>query len=140
MSEADLMRRLQMAATRMGARLFRQNVGLAWIGKVERGPPQGRRTVHLGPGDVVIRKARAFHAGVAGMSDLGGWMSVQITPSMVGQRVALCVQLEVKDRARPTPEQQAWISAVMKAGGRAGIVRNEQDVAAILGVIVNGEG
>jgi hypothetical protein len=51
---------------------------------------------------------------------------------MVGSTVALYAQIEVKENARPTPEQLAWIAAVKKAGGRAGIARSEDDLAQIL--------
>ena len=123
------MRRLQMAATKLGARLFRQNVGLAWVGRVERGPG----TVRLGPNDIVIRNARPFHAGVEGMSDLGGWVPVRITPEMVGQLAAVYAQVEVKlEKGRPSQEQIAWISAVAMSGGRAGVARNEDDLEMIL--------
>ena len=123
------MRRLQIAASRLGARLFRQQVGMGWIGKTVRGPIP---FVQLGPNDVLIRNARPFHAGVEGMSDLGGWVSVEITPDMVGSTLAVVAQAEVKENARPTAQQLAWIAAVNKAGGRAGIARNEKDLADIL--------
>jgi hypothetical protein len=132
MSEADLMRRLQARASQLGARLFRQQVGMAWVGRVEKGYP-GRR-VALGPGDVVIRNARPFHAGVVGMSDLGGWSPVVVTADMLGQTVAVYTQVEVKtEKGTPSREQLAWIEAVAKAGGRAGIARCDEDLAAILG-------
>lgn len=130
MSEADLMRRLQKLASSLGARLFRQNSGMAWIGKAERGPG----TVRLGPGDVVVRNARPFHAGFTGMSDLGGWVPVEISASMVGSTVAVYSQVEVKLNGRPTREQIAWIDAVNRAGGRAGVARSEDDLKKILGV------
>lgn len=130
MSEADLMRRLQKLASSLGARLFRQNSGMAWIGKAERGPG----TVRLGPGDVVVRNARPFHAGFTGMSDLGGWVPVEISASMVGSTIAVYSQVEVKLNGRPTREQIAWIDAVNRAGGRAGVARSEDDLKKILGV------
>lgn len=130
MSEADLMRRLQILASSLGARLFRQNSGQAWVGKVERGP----RTVQLGPGDVVIRNARPFHAGHPGIADLGGWRRVTITPEMVGTVIAQRLEAEVKLNGRATTEQRAWIEAVNKAGGRAGIVRSDEDLRALVGV------
>lgn len=131
MAEADLMRRLQMTASRLGARLFRQNTGMAWAGKVERGYPG--KVVRLGPGDVVIRNARPFHAGFEGMSDLGGWVPMQLTPQMVGSTVAVYLQVEVKqERGRASPAQCAWIDAVNKAGGCAGIARNDDDLANIV--------
>lgn len=130
MTEADIMRLLQRTASALGARLFRQNTGMAWVGnKIERGP----RSVRLGPSDVLIRDARPFHAGVEGMSDLGGWVPVVITADMVGSTVALYAQVEVKTgTGRASPAQKAWIDAVNKAGGRAGVARTDEDLTAIL--------
>lgn len=131
MSEADLMRRLQILASSLGARLFRQNSGVAWVGKVER--ITRRCDVRVNPGDVVIRNARPFHAGFNGMADLGGWRRVTITPEMVGATIAQRLEAEVKtDRGRATKEQLAWIEAVNNAGGRAGIVRSEDDIRALV--------
>ncbi|QND53438.1 hypothetical protein HB779_17250 [Phyllobacterium sp. 628] len=130
MSEADFMRRLQMRASQLKARLFRQQVGMAWVGKAER--ITVHRTMKLKPGDVVVRNARPFHAGITGMSDLGGWVPELITPEMVGSTVAIYTQVEVKENARPTIEQLAWIDAVNSAGGRAGIARSEEDLSKIL--------
>lgn len=123
------MRRLQKVASSLGARLFRQQVGMAWVGnKVQRGPG----AFHLAAGDIVIRNARPFHAGVEGMSDLGGWVPTEITPDMIGSTVAVYAQVEVKEGGRPTSEQLAWINAVNGAGGKAGIARNEADLNQIL--------
>ena len=129
-NEADLMRRLQKLASELGARLFRQNTGMAWVGNAR----QFSRTdyVRVEPGDVVIRKARPFHAGVTGMSDLGGWTPAKVTAEMVGTTVAIYTQVEVKDGARVTKEQDAWISAVRNAGGRAGVAHNAEDLSAII--------
>lgn len=128
MSEADLMRRLQKFATTLGARLFRQNTGMAWVGEIRHGPGLFK----LGPHDILIRNARPFHAGVSGMSDLGGWSPQTILPEMVGSTVAIYSQVEVKERGRPTAEQTAWVDAVNAAGGRAGFAYSEADVIRIL--------
>lgn len=130
MAEVDLMRRLQKRASSEGARLFRQNTGMAWVGKPERVSVAHR--VMCYPGDVVLRNARPFHAGVTGMSDLGGWSPLMISPDMVGETVAIYTQAEVKEKARPTDEQINFINAVNRAGGRAGIVRNEDDLISLL--------
>lgn len=130
MSEVDLMRRLQIVASQLGSRLFRQQVGMAWVGKAER--VAAPSMVRCAAGDVVIRSARPFHAGHAGMSDLGGWVPVKVTADMVGSTVAVYAQVEVKENARPTPEQLAWIKTVNANGGRAGIARSESDLTNIL--------
>lgn len=130
MVEGDVMRLLQRVASSLGARLFRQNTGQGWVGRVERGYP-GKR-VTLNPGDVVLRNARPFHAGFEGLSDLGGWSPLEISADMVGSTVAIYTQAEIKAGTRPTKEQLAWIEAVQKAGGRAGVARDERELAAIL--------
>ena len=130
MAVADFMRRLQILASSIGARLFRHQVGTAWIGnKIIRGP---NALYGLRSGDILIRNARAFHAGVEGMSDLGGWVPVEVTPEMVGTTIAVYAQAEVKENARPTKQQIAWVDAVNAAGGRAGIVRSEDDLIGVL--------
>ena len=128
--ETALMKELQIAASQMGARLFRQNTGQGWIGKARKITRAG--SVQVQPGDVVISKARPFHAGFTGLSDLGGWVPVVVTPEMVGMTVAVYAQVEVKDGARVTGEQTRWIHAVCKAGGLAGIARNISDLSRIL--------
>jgi len=130
MAETNLMRRLQMTASTLKSRLFRQNSGMGWAGKVERGFP-GKRVV-LGAGDVVVRSARPFHAGHDGISDLGGWTQVVITPAMVGSTVAVYTQVEVKDGAVPTEDQLKWIAAVNRAGGLAGIAHDDDELKSIL--------
>lgn len=90
------------------------------------------RKVTLYAGDVLLRKARAFHSGFDGWSDLGGFTPVEITADMIGTTIAVYAQVEVKENARPTAEQLAWIAAVNKAGGRAGIAHDETELANIL--------
>jgi len=67
-----------------------------------------------------------------GSSDLIGWHTVTITPDMVGQSVAVFVAIEVKDRARATPEQLRFIEVVRAAGGLAGVARTVDQARAIL--------
>ena len=85
--ETPLMRELMIAATRLGARMFRQNTGMGWIGKATR--ITRAKHVQVYPGDVILSNARPFHAGFEGLSDLGGWFPVTVTPDMVGQTLQL---------------------------------------------------
>jgi hypothetical protein len=104
-------------------RLFRQQVGMAWTGDVH----------HLRDGSVLINNPRPFHAGFEGLSDLGGWVSVMVTPEMVGRKLAVYVALEVKaPRGRPTTAQLRFIDAVTEAGGIAAVVRSEHSAAMAL--------
>lgn len=67
-----------------------------------------------------------------GSSDLIGWRSVTVTPDMVGQKLAVFVAIEVKDKGRPTQEQLAFVKTVRDAGGLAGIARGIPEAQAIL--------
>lgn len=81
------------------------------------------------------RTGRLVTFGLApGSADLIGWRTVQITPDMVGQRVAVFCSVEVKSaRGRLRPDQAAWLAAVQGAGGIAGVARSPDEAAAILG-------
>lgn len=131
MSEADVQNKILGIA--VGAvRLFRNNVGLGWVGKSRRIEKTGM--AWLKQGDVVVSNARPLHAGLCeGSSDLIGWRTVTITPDMIGQQVAVFTAIEVKsERGRPTPEQRAFVAAVRVMGGRAGVAWSEQDARDIL--------
>lgn len=128
--EAPLMKELQIAASQLGARLFRQNAGQGWVGKAEKF--SRAKTVAVQPGDVLIRKGRPFHAGHEGMSDLGGWSPLVIGPEHLGKTLAVYLQAEVKAGALTTEAQRRWIEAVNRAGGIAGIVRSHDELAALI--------
>jgi hypothetical protein len=122
-SETDLMRRLQKLATMLTSRLFRNNTGMAWQGKMRKNRD----------GSITLQNPRPLHAGlVVGGSDLIGWTPVRITQAMVGDTVAVFTAVEVKKGTKPSKEQEAFIEAVRKAGGYAGIARDDRDLTAIL--------
>lgn len=109
------------------ALIFRANVGKAWqsndVVKVPRQMP-----VVMGPRDVLLKNARPFETGLPpGFADLFGLVAVEITPDMVGQKLAVFTALEVKDGARVSPLQKNFINAVNDNGGRAGVVRSVDD-------------
>jgi hypothetical protein len=123
MLESDFMKRCLKRASLMGARLFRVNVGVAWVGEVTKNRD----------GSITIRNPRPFKSGVPGMSDLIGWAPVVVTPDMVGKTVAVYLAVETKSaRGRASEEQKNFVSAVHKAGGRAGIARTDADLEVIL--------
>jgi hypothetical protein len=133
-SPANQNRLTQLLATKLGARLWRMSVGFGWIAAPQDTITTKRDvTVTLRPGDVLLRQARPFKAGVEGMSDGGGFVPVRVTSDMVGQTVAVSLWVEDKQGSgRPTREQSAFIQMVRSFGGRAGIARSEADVAAII--------
>lgn len=125
MNETNLLREIMLAASQDGARLWRNNVGQAWVGsRVER----------LADGSVLIYNARPFHAGLCeGSADLIGLAPVIITPEHVGQRLAVFVSVEGKSkRGRPSKPQLSWRDAINALGGRAGIARSVEDAIEII--------
>lgn len=132
MTEQGVMRAILLACSRGAARLFRQNVGTGWVGESTRFSRAS--TVSVQQGDVLIRNARPLHAGLCeGSSDLIGWRTVEVTPKMVGQRLAVFAAVEVKsERGRPTTQQKAFITAVSRAGGIAGVARSVEDAEKML--------
>lgn len=112
-----LMHRIMLAFTKAGARIFRNQVGEGWYGDVTfngKGPIFGHPIV-------TIKYPRKLTAGLCvGSSDLIGWLSVEISPDMVGKRLAVFVAAEVKtERDRITKEQSHFLAAVKDAGGIA---------------------
>ena len=105
-------------------RLFRNNVGLGYMGTVAREEPP----------IIVLRNYRYVKYGLhVGSSDLIGWKSIEITPDMIGKRVAVFASVEVKtETGKPTDEQKNWIDQVRKAGGIAGVVRSVDDAVRLL--------
>lgn len=108
--EADSYNRILARASKAGSRLFRNNTGMGWVGKLLK------RTRDA----VTLQHPRPLHAGLCnGSSDLIGWTPVVVTPEMVGKTVAVFTAVEVKlhPRSKREPEQEAFIAAVNRFGG-----------------------
>ena len=72
MSEKLVLNKLQLLASKLGHRLFRNSVGQAWAGRYK-----GR----LANGDVIIQNASAVKYGLCvGSGDLIGGTKVKIRP------------------------------------------------------------
>ncbi len=138
MSERQILQKIQLAATKLGARIFRNNTAMAWAGKLERGPA----SVTLGPGDIVLRNARPIHAGLCkGGSDLIGWTPVKITGEHVGKTLAIFTAVEVKtEGVRVTPEQSAFLHTINDGGGIAILARSDGAAIDELRAYVEGVG
>ena len=106
-TETTLQNEIRLSIGRIKhARLFRNNVGM--IGGVQFGLCKGS-------------------------SDLIGFIQREITPDMVGQKIAVFTALEVKTtKGKSTPEQIAFIDCVRKFGGISGIVKSVDDALAVL--------
>jgi len=121
---SDIMRKCCKGATR----LFRNNIGTAWMGKALQVVTKGLVTVY--PGDVVLRNAQKVKFGVCnpGGSDAIGWTTIIITPEMVGRKVAVFTAAEVKTNVGVVrKEQKNFIAQVVVSGGIAGVCRSAKD-------------
>lgn len=104
--------------------LFRTNSGAAWLAGA--GKPQ-----RLANGDVLVPGGRPVALGfglvdgkaVPGQADLNGFLSVVVTPQMVGKRLAVFAALEGKrtEGGRTSDDQINYIAQVRAAGGIAGV-------------------
>lgn len=115
-----------LALSRSDVRLFRNNVGNFWQGRIVE---QDRRKDF-----VTLWHPRRIQCGLApGAPDLIGWRSIVITPEMVGRRIAVFAGIEDKSaRDKPTDEQDRFIDAIDAAGGLAGVARDVDSAAKIL--------
>lgn len=132
--EAELGRRIQLKFSVLGARVFRNNNGVGWVGKSY--VVRAQESVPMFPGDVLIRHARPLHAGLMpGSSDYIGWQTVIVTPAMVGRKFALFTSPEIKTlKGEKRIKQDEWICMVNSAGGRAGYVRSEETASTLIGL------
>lgn len=110
MREPELIRRILLRSSESGARLFRNNTGVSWVGEV----------ILKTPTAITLRNYRPFHSGLCvGSSDLIGWTPVD------GR--ALFTAIEAKTgRLKPTHEQESFLAAVERAGGIARVVRESE--------------
>lgn len=108
-------------------RLFRNNIGNAWIGKSVKFTQ--RQTVTVNPGDVLVQQGRFFTAGLCvGSSDLIGLKSITVTPEMIGKKVAVFVAVEAKTKTgRPSTEQVNFINMVNTLGGIGFIAKSDSE-------------
>lgn len=118
--ESSIEREIALDASKQGARLFRNNVGKAWIGKSKK----------LSNGDILIKNARYFHAGLCtGSSDQIGWAPVKITEDMLGKTLAVFTAVEVKTaRGQLTQDQKRFLEAVRRGGGYGILGRSPEQV------------
>lgn len=127
MAERNIQDHIRLAVSKAFgtcAILFRNNRGKAWIGKSAR----------IAPNVVAIENPRRIEFGfVNGASDLIGWTSIEITPDMIGNKVAVFTAIEVKTKeGDSTEEQKTFIRNVRRAGGIAGVARSEHEAVDII--------
>jgi len=107
-SESNIQREIYFHLNRGNSRVFRNNVGTA--------------TTQTGE---FIRFGLEVGSG-----DLIGWETIEITPGMVGQKIARFLSVEVKNGkgGRITESQKNWCNTVNRFGGRAIITNNMEDL------------
>jgi hypothetical protein len=118
MSESVVLKKIMIAMSRVGGRVFRNNVGFF-------------KTVD----------GRFIATGLcSGSTDLIGWTSIIITPEMVGKKIAVFTAIEAKKEdfkltksmAKHIEHQINFIETVKKAGGISGMVRCEKELIDLL--------
>ena len=105
-------------------RLFRQESSYFYTGRLGK----------LRDGTRVLLHPKEVRVGFDGQPDLGGWTSVTITPDMVGQVVAIAVQIEVKrpKKSKVSELQAAFIAFCRSVGVRAGVAKSVADAQKII--------
>jgi len=88
-------------------RLFRINSGMGWIGKY-------RRTKD---GIVIIENGRPLHAAPEGWPDLAGWKTIEITPEMIGKKIAVFMGKEIKVTGKLSKAQKIFGEILTQMGG-----------------------
>lgn len=111
--EADVLPDVRLALSRAGCVAFRNQAGL-----------------------YTLIDGRRIKTGlVEGASDIIGWQSIEITPDMVGQKIARFVAVEVKRPigGRVSKEQKKFIDRINQDGGIAGVARSGFEAVMLVG-------
>ncbi len=110
-SEHEIQQRIRLACGRRAVRLWRNNTGA-----------------------LVDQQGHFVRFGLCkGSSDLIGLRSLEITPELVGQRLAQFVALEIKTGSGTvSPEQRAFLRLVQELGGVAAVCRSIEQAQAVL--------
>lgn len=138
MTEPTLLRNVQTELSAKGYRLFRNSVGLGYVGTVVDEACQHRLVKTRVEGVdvyteaemrryVTLANARPIKFGLGvGSPDLVGWRRVVVTPEMVGRDIAVFVGIEGKTPGtRTTPEQRNFLQQIARWGGEAKIARED---------------
>lgn len=110
---------MQLFASSLGHRLFRNNNGMAWAGE----------SIILKDGSVLIKHATRIKYGLGvGSGDLIGGTRVKVTADMVGKYVFLFTNYEIKTKnTKVSKEQTAFHETVRRLGGISVIERFSSD-------------
>jgi len=122
--ETNISHKTELAASKLGFAMHRNNTGVFYAIK-DHGFKRNQAFVNL-----LNKFFRRVQAGLGkGTSDLIGWRTVEITPDMVGKRIAIFAALEIKtDKGRASPEQINFVKQVRAEGGIAEFVKGDEGV------------
>lgn len=136
MKEGALLKKFLLEYSKIGSRLFRNNVGTAWTSSLRPIRIQYPQKIEVEKGDIILKNARIFRSGFPkGASDLLGWTDVEVTQDMVGKKLAVFTAFEVKTgRLKATKEQDAFVRTVNEHGGIATIARSLDDIMEALNI------
>jgi hypothetical protein len=124
--EAVIQAETMLAIGRLpGVRIFRNNVGHGWVGKI----------IQRSQDRLLLGHYRPIEFGLfPGSPDLIGWKSVTITEDMVGSTVAVFVGIEMKGKSTATQDnQKTFLNVLETAGAVAGIARSPEDALRLVG-------
>lgn len=118
--ERDLLRELLRAASALGARLFRNQIGAYRLAR-----PQCIECQRFG---------RVLTSGLCvGSSDLVGWVPVVIGPEHLGRTLAVFCGVEAKRAdGRLSEPQRAFLAALERDGAVSGVARSVADLHDII--------
>lgn len=95
-------------------RMFRTNSGMGWAGKST-----------LKGEFRIIKNARPFHGMPEGWPDTTGWTTIEITPDMVGKKVAVFTMVEFKTgKLKLSTDQFKFKDLIQRMGGIFQTVRD----------------
>lgn len=109
---------MQLEAGKCGARLMRNNRGLFLT-------LDGKRKIRAG-----------LEADKSG--DFIGWTQIEITPEMIGKKIAVYTEIEIKKELWTKPsnpherKQATRLDAVRKFGGIAGFVNKKEKLKKVI--------
>ena len=119
MAEKSVQNEIISKLCRGSVRLFRNNVGLGFQGTIDQ---------ILEGSWVLLKPFRRIKFGLfKGSSDLIGWKSIEITPDMVGSKIAVFTAIEVKKpgkSVKPGSDQENFLEQVEKSGGISVVARS----------------
>lgn len=108
--------------------VFRNDNGCGYVGgRVLRIRESGMMPIEKGQ-LVVVNPSKITYGLYPGSGDYVGWTPIEITPDMVGKRIAVFTSVEIKTKNDNMSNRQInWFKRVKEAGGIAEIWKEQHD-------------